>query len=272
MPFDPVSLGIMGGMQLASSIGSGLIGSNAASSASAAQARALEEALNYSKQIYGETKENLAPWITQGSDALGRASETVAGMQQPGFNPQYKPFEFNGYDDPNASAIMQQAAKAINASSLARGASGGGAISAIGTQVANEANKAYAPQWQRWFDDTQMRNQQEQQKYQRGTDWMGQKIKANTDLAGMGEGAAQTLGGFGSSQGQFGAGLIGNKGSANAAGTMGAANSWTNSLGSLGQGMSTAYGFSNDQFDPSFGMNDRIKVVNNETADMLKGW
>ena len=60
-------------------------------------------------------------------------------------------------------------------------------------------------------------------------------------LAGLGQGAAGTLGGYGSSYANNATGLITGAGNAQAAGTVGGANAWNNALGNIGQNTMDAY-------------------------------
>lgn len=60
-------------------------------------------------------------------------------------------------------------------------------------------------------------------------------------IAGLGQGAAGTLGGYGSSYANNATGLITGAGNAQAAGTVGAGNAWGNALGNIGNTAMQAY-------------------------------
>ena len=60
-------------------------------------------------------------------------------------------------------------------------------------------------------------------------------------IAGLGQGAAGTLGGYGSSYANNATGLITGAGNAQAAGTVGGANAWNSALGNIGQNAMDAY-------------------------------
>lgn len=62
---------IMGGLAAAGAIGGAAISSSASKSAAETQAQSGANALNVQKQMYDQTRSDLQPWVTQGSQAVG---------------------------------------------------------------------------------------------------------------------------------------------------------------------------------------------------------
>lgn len=222
---------------------SGLTGSDAQERAARQAAEAQQRALEYSQGIYDKTSAALQPYVQAGTDALGRANSLVANMQNPEFGYQQQPFDFDRYQDPSANYIMQRAQQALNASSIARGATGGGALQALQANAGNLANQAYNGSYNRWLDTSNMLNNQAQQKWNRDYSFMNDQIGQNASLAQQGLGAEGTLAGFGQGQSQLGAGLMSGIGSARAAGTLGASNSWTQGVGALANNLAKVAGY-----------------------------
>lgn len=222
---------IGGGLGLAG----GLMGAQAASDAAAAQARANREALEFAQRQFDTTRGNLSPFLETGVQANQRLGDLVAGMQQPGFDYQQKPFEFDEYKDPGAQYAIDQAMQALNASSLAKGGMGGGAIKAMTTQAANLGLGAYQGSFGRWMDTSNMLNNQAQQKYGRDLGWQSNVLDRNTQLSGAGQNAAAGLGGFAGANASLGSGLLSNIGGAEAAGKLMGTNALITGLGQFGK-------------------------------------
>ena len=234
---------IAAGIAATANLAASKMSASAAEEAARKQAAAQQAALDYTKQLNEQTQQRLSPYVTAGQGALGRYEDIASGMQQPTFGYQQQAFDFNKFQDPNAQYIMQQAAKALNASSIAKGATGGGAVSAPQAQAGNLANQAYAPAYQRWMDTSNMLNSQEQQRYGRSMDWLNTKLGANQQLMQAGQNAANTMGGFGQQQAQLGSGLMSSIGATRGAGTLGAANAWSGGINSIGNALEQAYGY-----------------------------
>lgn len=235
----PWGMAISGGLGLVNSI----LGANASEDAARAQAEAQERALAFAQQKYQDAQTNLSPYMQTGQAANQRLGDLVAGMQQPGFDYQQKPFSFDEFSDPGAQYQMQQAIQAINASSLAKGGLGGGALKALNTEVQNMGNTAFQGSFNRYMDTSKMLNDQAQQKYARNTGWQNNVLDRNAGLATAGQNAAAGLGGLGQQTAQLGSGLISDAGNARAQGALGRAGSWIGGLGQMGEGLSSGLGF-----------------------------
>lgn len=219
--------------------GIGLLNSNASDKAAQEQKRKEAEAAALAAQRYNETKSNVSPYISTGQGALGRANEQAANFHDPGFDYKQKDFKYDEWTDPEAQTLMNQASQATNASSIASGAVGGGAASALQKERMNLATQAYAPARQAWLDSSKMLNDQAQQKWTRGMDFQTQQIGANQNIANSGLQAAGTLAGFSNPNTQMGMGAISGQGEAGALGTLGSAQAQGGALSSAAQGIGT---------------------------------
>lgn len=234
MPVDPLTGGIMTGLGVGANLLQGWMGSNAAEKAAQQQAEAQRAALAFSQQVYDESKDRFAPYLGAGAEGLGRLEGLVSGMQAPQFDYQQPEFQFDKYKDPNAQYLIDQAMKAINSSAVAKGGLGGGAVSAINSTAGNLGNQAFQGSFQRHMDLSKMKYGQAADQYARQREFQNAQIGANQGLAGMGVGAANTLGGMGQAQGQYGANMMQGIGASQAMGT-------ANSAGSMMQGIGGAW-------------------------------
>ncbi len=230
--------------------GIGLLNSNASEEAARKQQEAEARAAALAEQRYSETKSSLSPYISTGQGALGRANEQAANFHDPGFDYKQKAFDYNEWTDPEAQTLMNQASQATNAASIASGAVGGGAASALQKERMNLANQAYAPAFQRWSDSSKMLNDQAQQKWTRGMDFQTQQIGANQNIANSGLQAAGTLAGFSNPNTQMGMGAISGQGEAGALGTIGSANAASQGIGGLAKGIGTLADWYSQQKSP----------------------
>ena len=249
----------------------GLYSGSQADSAGNQAAEAQLAAQKYAEQQYQQGRTDLAPYMSAGTGALGVMGQ-IAGQSQPGFNYQQPDFSFDKYKDPGSQYLMQEAVKAINASSLAKGGMGGGLVKSINTEIGNQANTAYQGAFNRYMGDSQMRNDQAQQKYGRDLGWQQNQFGQQSQIAGMGQGAAQGLAGIGSQLGQYGGNMIAGAGANRASGTLnnagaivGGVNSFANQL------MKGLGGFSGGSAAPSQGggMTDWMSVFNNSSDNLL---
>ena len=240
MPLE--QLLIPAGIQLGTSLLGGMIGSQGSNEAAAAQAKALQDAIDYQKGVYGDTKANLTPWVNQGQSALGSLASLVGGMRQPGFSYQQQPFSFDPNTDKGAQYAMDQATQAINASSLAKGGMGGGVAKAINADRTNNALMNYNNKFNQWMGESGMRYGQAEGQYNRDVDWQRGMAGLYGGMASSGQQAAQGLG----SLANVGAGALANTygslGSAQGGGALGSANAWGGSLNQIGTGLSKLIG------------------------------
>ena len=233
---------IAAGVAAAANIAASKMQADASEEAASKQAAAQQAALDYTKQRYAEAQGNLAPYLASGVRANQDLSALVAGMQQPTFDYQQQPFTFDAWKDPGAQYALSEADKALNASSIAKGATGGGAVRALQTQAHNLGQTNYQNAFGRYMDTSNMMNTQAQQKYGRGMDWLNTKLGANKSLAGAGQEAAMGLGGFGTQQSNLASGIIGSRGATQAAGTLGVANAISRGISGLGEAIESGVG------------------------------
>lgn len=219
------------------SLAGGIISGNAAEAAAAKQAEAMREALAFQKERYAEAQGNLDPYINTGTKALGDYAGLVQGMTQPEYGYKQEGFDFNVNQDPGAQYAMQQAQQAINASSIARGAVGGGAVKSMNTAIQDKGNEAFQGSYNRWLDKSKLLQGQADNAYQRANDFQLNKIKATGAVAGSGQEAANTLAGVGTNAGTQVGNTLGELGSARAGGTMGMGNALAQGVTGLASGI-----------------------------------
>lgn len=219
------------------SLAGGIIGAKASDAASARQARALEAALAFQKQRYAEAQANLDPYIKTGTQALGDYAGLVQGMVQPEYTYTQKPFEFSIGSDPGAQYAMQQAAQALNASSIARGAVGGGAAKSLQSAIQNKAMESFGQGFDRWKSESEMRRTQADNAYNRANQYQLDRIKATGAVAGAGQSAAESLSGTGTQASTNIGNTLGSLGSAQAAGAAGYGNALAQGISGLASGV-----------------------------------
>ena len=200
----------------------GAMSASAAKKAAAEQAAQLRAAEAYQKERYGEAQTNLNPFITTGTEANSDYANLVHGMSQPDYTYEQKPFSFDENSDPGVQYAMQQAQQALNASSIARGAVGGGAAKSMATAIMDKGNESFGNSYQRWLGTSGLLQKQAENAYDRSNQFQLNRIKATGDIAERGQRAAGDLAGFGSTAGQTIGNTLGSIGSAEAGGTMGA--------------------------------------------------
>ncbi len=223
------------------SLAGGIISGNAADEASQRQARALQEALAFQKQRYTEAQGNLNPYIQTGTQALGDYAGLVNGMAQPDYTYQQQPFDFDTNSDPGAQRAIQQAQQALNASSIARGAVGGGAIKSMNSEIQNKSNDAFKGAYDRWQGTSRLLQGQADNAYNRANEFQLNKIKATGGIAGAGQDAANALAGVGTQASSNVGNTLGQLGSAQAGGAMGAGNALASGISGLASGIGSGF-------------------------------
>ena len=240
---DPITLaGIGMGVSGLGSLVGGLIGSNAAEDAAAAQTRALQEAIALQRQQYETSQKQIAPYVSAGAGALENYRNLASGLTQPGFAYEQKPFDYSNYDNPGARKAIQDAVQAINESGIARGAAGGGTAKAIlqSAQDISWGNRNNA--FDQWLKESQLRQGQAESKYARDLGFQGQKIGYQKDIADTGLNASLGGGQLGQRQAESIGGLMGNVGAAQATGRLAGANALTSGISGLGNSLSSGLG------------------------------
>jgi hypothetical protein len=226
MPF-----GWAAGAAALGSVGSALIGSNAAGSAASTQANAANQASNTELQMFNTQQQDLAPYQAGGTNALaslqkllgigaGGGGATSPLLQMLGIGPNgqatgggINPSTFQG--SPGYQYGLQQGTQAVTNSAAASGGLGGNALKALQSTGQGLAN-------QNW------------QQYLSNVNGGYQGLVGNlSNLSGLGESAAAGAGaGALSTGGQIGSNQI-LAGNNMAAGTMGSANATAGGLNGL---------------------------------------
>lgn len=230
------------------------MGSSAAKRAARDQARAIQQGIDFQRGVYSDAQGNFNPYIQSGQQNLGTYQNMLDTAQQPTLNYQQQAFDFNKYKDPSAEYAMQQSAKAMEASALAKGATGGGFAKALQQNQNNLANQAYQNAYDRWSKTSAMMYGQAKDQYDRDYAYQQNRLGRYGNLATQGLQAAQGLGSIGSGAAQNMGSLYSGLGSAQAAGTLGASNALSSGLtglmGGLASGLGSYYGYGSGMMNP----------------------
>lgn len=200
-----VPIAIPAGAALLQGLGS-FLGSrsqaDAAKEAAQAQAEAALAALDFQRGVYNQTTQQYQPYIEAGGRGLQGYESAIAGFTQPGL--QYKQADFNqqNWKDPGYDYRLNEAAKAINASTAAKGMTlGSGALKELQTRSQDMASQEYQNAYDRFLKDSAMRYGQASDQYTRDYTYGTDKVKNWQNLANIGAGAIGNLGSIGSGAG-----------------------------------------------------------------------
>lgn len=195
----------MAWMVPAAIVGSSLLSSSAASSAGEAQAGAAREASQLSNEQFQQTRQDQMPWLKAGERALAKLEGAV----------DYTPFGMDQFKaDPGYAFRFKEGQKALDSQAAARGGliSGNALRGAIGY-------------------GQEMGSQEYQNAFNRYQAERASRLAPLQSLAGVGQTTAANLGAAGAAN----AGAVGNYltggAAAQAAGQVGAANAYTNAVG-----------------------------------------
>lgn len=242
---DPLTIAMVGGT-LAQGLGNYLGGSSqadAASKAAQAQAQAAREALEFTKGVYGETKESLSPYIQAGQRGLTSYEQAVQNLTKPDFGYTRTEFGLDKWKDPGYDYRLSEAQKAIEASTASKGMSlGSGALKALQTRSQDMASQEYQNAYERYLKNEAMKYGQASDAYNRDLGFQTTNISNLGNLSNTGLNAAGTLGGFGQQTAQNVGTQLGNIGEANAYGILGPAKAYGDMYGSWGKGISDMLG------------------------------
>ena len=232
----------------------GVMGANAASKAAKAQEDAANRALVLNEQRYGESQGNFDPYIRTGQAALDK----YAGMldtKQPEYTYTQPEFNFNTHSDPGAQYRMAQASKAIQNSALARGMTGGGAITSLAEKNQEMAGQAYADAFGRYKDMSTINSTLANNKYARDTGWLNNIMDRYSNIATGGQNAAAQLASTGTGNAAAMSNLYTNLGDAAAQGIVGGQSALNTGISQLAQGIGQYYGggSGNGQTNYNFG-------------------
>lgn len=188
-------------------VASGLLSSQASGNAAQAQENAANQASATSQAQYNQTRQDNAPWVAAGSNALGQLTQQMPNLS--------RSFTMNDFQaDPGYQFNLQQGQQAIQASAAARGLlNSTNTMASMANytqgQASNEFNNAY---------NRFTTNQNQRYNMLAGVANAGQV--ANAQVGAAGANAANNI-----SADQIGAG------NAAAAGQIGQANALTNAAG-----------------------------------------
>jgi hypothetical protein len=205
---DPVSATI----SAVGSVGSGLIGASAARKAADQQSKAAERAMAMEREMFDLSRADLAPYRETGYTAL----KDIEGMK-PFLTSQFGEDQFAQYLDPSMAFRQKLGTQATERlQNVGGGALSGNTLRALNEFGQNLASTEYGNAFNRFQTERQ------------------NIYNTLANIAGMGQNAVNT--GVQAGQNFAGqmTGLITGQGAAQAAGTVGAANAITGSLGQLG--------------------------------------
>ena len=191
----PIGLGIA-----ASGVASGAMGLAGSAMAADAAAKAAAQQLAWTKEVYGNAKTDLQPYMALGQQGVAAQQAALPGLTAPYTQAQYRqsplytPMVSNLAElqaTPGYQFQLQQGQQAINNSAAAQGGMLSGATQqALANYSQNQAATGFANAWTRAqgayqsaFNNNQAQNLQ--------------ASNINTTTAGMGQAAAQNLGSIG---------------------------------------------------------------------------
>lgn len=235
----------------AASLGSAYMQGEAAKDAASAAAAQEQKSLDFQKETWNKTQENMAPYLEAGKQGLTGYQEAVAGAKQPEFTYKLPEFSFSTYEDPGANYQMAQATKALNNASIARGLTGGGAIKALMAKNQEMAGTAYQGAFNRYLSKNQQDYSYASDAYKRNLEYQNLGIDRQKALMSQGASMASGLGQLGSESAKNIGATYGQLGSSAASGIIGSSNAWgqgiSGATNAIGQGLGAYYGMQTPQ-------------------------
>ena len=230
----------------AASVAGSYFGAEASKDAARMAAEQEQKGLDFQKETWNKTQENMSPYLDAGKRGLSAYETGIANAKAPDYTYQNKEFDFSTYEDPGAQYQMAQATKALNNSSLARGLGGGGALKAIMAKNQEMAGTAYQGAFNRYITKNQQDKTFADDQYKRQLEYQNLGINRNKDLMTQGASMVSGLGTLGSTTGQQIGQSYGNIGASLASGAAGAGNAYNQGLtgfsNSIGKGIGAYYG------------------------------
>lgn len=228
------------------SLASGILGSNAASSAAGQQAGAANNATQAQLAMYNTTVGNEQPYMNEGTNALGTLNGELSGLTNPtGILQPINANNWQQYMSPAYNFQLQQGQQALqNSQAAGDGVLSGSALKGLVNYNQNMAQTGFTNAANLYMgQQNQQFNQYQTQQgniYNRlaGLVQLGQNAASNTGMvgAGMAGGIANTITGAGN---------------AAAAGTIGSANAITSGINGAG-GYSMLAGLANNNNSNSY--------------------
>jgi hypothetical protein len=195
----------------AAGLGSAIAGAVSSNKASKAQQRTAQQAMDLQRQTWEQQRADQAPWLEAGRASL---ADLMRQMQSGGFDNRLDPSTLA--NDPGFQFRMAEGQKALERSAAARGGlNSGGFMKGLARYSQGVASDEYQNAWAR--NESGLTN----------------RFNRLASLAGVGQAAAQSLGGMGSQHAGNMGNLYGAIGNAQAAGAIGTGNAIGNTLGQV---------------------------------------
>lgn len=226
-----------GGILTASLIGAGgsllggLFGSSSASKAADQQAKSAQQALDFQKQVFGQQQQNQQPFLDAGTSSLSKLMQQISNGTY-GSNAAFQaPTAEQARATPGYQFSQAEGSKAIErGQAAAGGAFSGGTLKALDQYNTGLADNTYQQTFQNAMSGYQANLQNQAQQY-------GQLFAP----AQLGENAVSSINNTGTQVAQNVGNLMTQQGNAQAAGTVGSANSLigglTGATNSISQGL-----------------------------------
>lgn len=241
----------------ATSAAGSYFGAEASTDAARLAAEQEQKGLDFQKETWAKTQENMSPYMEAGKRGLTGYEAGIAGAKQPEYTYKNPEFDFSTYEDPGAQYQMAQATKALNNSSLAKGLGGGGALKAIMAKNQEMAGTAYQGAFNRYITKNQQDKTYADDAYKRNLEYQNLGINRQKDLMTQGASMASGLGQLGSTTGQQIGQSYGNIGASLASGAAGAGNAINQGLtgfsNAVGKGIGAYYGAQPTQTNNNLG-------------------
>ncbi len=231
---------VAAGVGAAGSIGSALIGSHAAGKAAGQQVAAENQALDFQKQVYGNQVTNEQPYVDAGKATIGQlAGQLQNGTFGAGSNPNFAvPSPFSAPTAAQAAATpgyqftFDQGMRGVNASAAARGgALSGGAIKAAAQYGTGLADSTYNDVYNRSLGTYQTNFNDSLAGYQANLAKQAQEFGQESNVAQIGQQGIQSINNTGTQAATNVGNIMAGIGNANASGTVGSANAWSQGIG-----------------------------------------
>jgi hypothetical protein len=236
MPFGGLlTVGLIGA---GTSLFSGIFGANKAKQAADQQVAEQERALQFQKDVYGDTKANQQPFVQAGQSSIAQLMDAIkAGKYGPGSIATPAAFKAPTLEEarnsPGYQFTQEQGEQGIErGAAAAGGAFTGGTLKALAGFNTNLADSTYGDVFNRALTGYNASLAD----YQARLQGQAQSFNQLTSIAGLGENAAANAGNNGAQAAATIGNTLGNIGNAQAAGTVGAANALTGAL----QGVSSS--------------------------------
>lgn len=215
------------------SLAAGAMSSSATQSAANTQAAASDRASQVQLDMYNRTRNDLAPYMALGPQALDMLNQYLPHMNA-AEAPTFSPFSFSLSDlqnDPGYQFLQSEGQKAVTNSYAARGLADSGPVLQAGARYATDLASTHLNDvFNRAYDIWSGNNQLKQQDFLNRSGLDTNRINTIMQLLSTGENAAAGAGNAGITTGNSIAQNIIGAGNARAAASIGSANAWGGAL------------------------------------------